>query len=62
MDCRIVWSKTALADLNIIFVSDMQEVMDTMLLEGPEPGTRKLDQIRQDKEKAQAEAEGMNEI
>ncbi|MBE0702394.1 MAG: endopeptidase La, partial [Afipia sp.] len=54
--------KTALADLNIIFISDMQEVIDTMLLEGPKPGMRKLDQIRQDKEKALAEAEETNEI
>ncbi|MCA9911555.1 MAG: endopeptidase La, partial [Anaerolineae bacterium] len=53
--------KTVLADLNIVFVNDMQEVIDTMLLEGPEPGARKLDQIRQEKEHAQAEAEGANE-
>ncbi|MCL4250452.1 MAG: endopeptidase La [Anaerolineae bacterium] len=53
--------KTVLADLNIVFVNDMQEVIDTMLLEGPEPGARKLDQIRQEKERTQAEAEGANE-
>ena len=50
-----------LADLNIVFVNDMQEVIDTLLLEGPEPGARKLDQIRQEKERTQAEAEGANE-
>jgi ATP-dependent Lon protease len=53
--------KAVLADLEIVLVTNMQEVLDAALLEGPPPGERKLDQLRQDKERSQADAEGADE-
>jgi ATP-dependent Lon protease len=53
--------KDALADMKIILVNDMQEVLDLMLLEGPPPGERRLDRLREEREKAQEESDGETE-
>ncbi len=53
--------KDALADMKITLVSDMDDVLDLVLLEGPPPGERRLDRLRDEKEKAQEESDGDDE-
>lgn len=49
--------KDALVDMRISLVSDMQQVIDLALGEGPPLGERRLDEIRQEKEKALGESD-----
>jgi ATP-dependent Lon protease len=53
--------KDALADMKIILVNDMQEVLDLVLLDGPPLGERRLDRLREDREKAQEDSVGEGE-
>jgi ATP-dependent Lon protease len=48
-------SKEALADMKITLVSDMEEVLELVLLEGPAAGERRLDRLREEREKAQGD-------
>jgi ATP-dependent Lon protease len=54
--------KDALADMRISLVSDMQEVLDLMLLEGPPLGERRIDILRADREKDQSESADGGEV
>jgi ATP-dependent Lon protease len=47
--------KEALADMKITLVSDMEEVLELVLLEGPAVGERRLDRLREEREKAQGD-------
>lgn len=54
--------KDALADMNVILVGDMQEVLQHVLLEGPPPGQRRIDRLREEKDKGQEENVGEDEL
>ncbi|MDX2140118.1 MAG: endopeptidase La [Chloroflexota bacterium] len=50
--------KDTLATLTVTVVSDMQAVLDSVLLEGPPVGERRIDRLREDKDKADDEEGG----